>query len=218
MKSKSGILCMILGVLLMLGSLILSYANRQEEAAAQTAVMEVIPQLVQQIQKDTSREATVPQEETIPELELQIPVELLTEEDKTMDEVEIEEHRYIGYLSIPKLGLELPVMSTWSYAKLNIAPCRYTGSIRGEDLVIMAHNYSSHFGKLSRTELGDQVQFTDVEGNVVVYEIVGKDVLMPTAVEEMIAGDFDLTLFTCTYGGKNRVTVYCDRVQEPHGA
>ena len=213
MKSKSGILCMILGVLLMLGSLILSYANRQEEAAAQTAVMEVIPQLVQQIQKDTSREATVPQEETIPELELQIPVELLTEEDKTMDEVEIEEHRYIGYLSIPKLGLELPVMSTWSYAKLNIAPCRYTGSIRGEDLVIMAHNYSSHFGKLSRTELGDQVQFTDVDGNVVVYEIVGKDVLMPTAVEEMIAGDFDLTLFTCTYGGKNRVTVYCDRVQ-----
>lgn len=213
MKSKSGILCMILGVLLMLGSLILSYANRQEEAAAQTAVMEVIPQLVQQIQKDTSREATVPQEETIPELELQIPVELLTEEDKTMDEVEIEEHRYIGYLAIPKLGLELPVMSTWSYAKLNIAPCRYTGSIRGEDLVIMAHNYSSHFGKLSRTELGDQVQFTDVDGNVVVYEIVGKDVLMPTAVEEMIAGDFDLTLFTCTYGGKNRVTVYCDRVQ-----
>ncbi len=213
MKSKSGILCMILGVLLMLGSLILSYANRQEDAAAQTAVMEVIPQLVQQIQKDTSREATVPQEETIPELELQIPVELLTEEDKTMNEVEIEEHRYIGYLSIPELGLELPVMSTWSYAKLNIAPCRYTGSIRGEDLVIMAHNYSSHFGKLSRTELGDRVQFTDVDGNVVVYEIVGKDVLMPTAVEEVIAGDFDLTLFTCTYGGKNRVTVYCDRVQ-----
>ena len=29
----------------------------------------------------------------------------------------------------------------------------------------------------------------------------------------MTAGDFDLTLFTCTYGGKSRVTLRCDRVE-----
>ena len=29
---------------------------------------------------------------------------------------------YIGYLSIPSIGLELPVMSQWSYAGLKIAP------------------------------------------------------------------------------------------------
>lgn len=145
---------------------------------------------------------------------MQIPVELLTEEDTEMTEVEINGNQYIGYLSIPVLGLELPIMSSWSYPKLNIAPCRYTGSVRGEDLVLMAHNYSSHFGKLSQLDLGDMVEFTDMDGVITRYEVVGKDVLDPAAVEEMTSGDFDLTLFTCTYGGGSRVTVYCNRISE----
>jgi sortase A len=129
-----------------------------------------------------------------------------------MTEVEIDGHTYIGYLSIPKLELELPIMADWSYPKLQISPCRYTGSVRGEDLVLMAHNYASHFGGLSKLSEGDSVIFTDMDGIITAYEVVAQDVLDPYAVEEMTSGDFDLTLFTCTYGGKSRVTVYCDRV------
>ena len=81
-------------------------------------------------------------------------------------------------------------------------------------MVLMAHNYNSHFGRISQLDLGDTVVFTDMDGNVVQYEVVGEDLLDPTAVEEMTSGDFDLTLFTCTYGGGSRVTVYCDRVSE----
>lgn len=213
MKSKAGIVCIILGAALLLGALLLSRANQQEDAVAQAAVENVMPQLVQQIRENTNTEETVPENETIPELELQIPVELLTEEDKEMPEVEIKDNRYIGFLSLPDLGLELPIMSTWSYPQLNIAPCRYTGSVRGEDLVLMAHNYDSHFGRLSQLDLGDGVSFTDMDGQTTYYEVVGKDVLDPTAVEEMTSGTFDLTLFTCTYGGGSRVTVYCDRVK-----
>ena len=214
MKSKLGIVCIILGVALMLGAVFLYQSNRAEDQVAQEAVVDVMPQLVEQIREHTVQEETVPESEVIPELELQIPVELLTEEDKKMTEVEISGNRYIGYLSIPDLGLDLPIMSTWSYPKLNIAPCRYTGSVRGEDLVLMAHNYNSHFGRISQLDLGDSVVFTDMDGNVVQYEVVGEDLLDPTAVEEMTSGDFDLTLFTCTYGGDSRVTVYCDRVSE----
>jgi sortase A len=75
----------------------------------------------------------------------------------------------------------------------------------------MAHNYASHFGGLSKLSEGDSVIFTDMDGIVTAYEVVAQDVLAPNAVEEMTSGDFDLTLFTCTYGGKSRVTVYCDR-------
>ena len=214
MKSKLGIVCIILGVALMLGAVFLYQSNRAEDQVAQEAVVDVMPQLVEQIREHTVQEETVPESEVIPELELQIPVELLTEEDKKMAEVEIGGNRYIGYLSIPDLGLDLPIMSTWSYPKLNIAPCRYTGSVRGEDLVLMAHNYNSHFGRISQLDLGDTVVFTDMDGNVVQYEVVGEDLLDPTAVEEMTSGDFDLTLFTCTYGGGSRVTVYCDRVSQ----
>lgn len=203
---------MVLGAALVFGALLLSRSNQREDTAAREAVMDLMPQLVQQIRENTASEETVSEAYTIPEL--QIPVELLTEEDKEMTEVEINGNQYIGYLSIPVLGLELPIMSSWSYPKLNIAPCRYTGSVRGEDLVLMAHNYSSHFGKLSQLDLGDMVEFTDMDGVITRYEVVGKDVLDPAAVEEMTSGDFDLTLFTCTYGGGSRVTVYCNRISE----
>ena len=212
MKSKLGIICMALGAAMMLGSAFLYRSNQAEDHAAQLAVENVMPQLVQQIQEHTASEATAPQNETIPGLDLQVPVELLTEEDKEMTEVELDGNLYIGYLSIPKLGLELPILSSWSYPKLNIAPCRYTGSVRGEDLVLMAHNYNSHFGRLSQLDLGDAIIFTDMDGNTIRYEVMGEDVLLPNAVEEMTSGDFDLTLFTCTYGGANRVTIYCNRV------
>ena len=128
-----------------------------------------------------------------------------------MTEVEIDGHRYIGYLTLPGLELELPVMADWNYPQLRIAPCRYTGSVRGEDLVLMAHNYARHFGGLSELSEGDSVIFTDMDGHVTLYEVIARDILAPTAVAEMTSGDFDLTLFTCTYGGKSRVTVYCDK-------
>ena len=207
MKSKFGIVCIILGVALLLGSVLLSQINQREDAAAQQAAMEVLPQLVEQVHERTANDSTEPTE-----VELQIPVELLTEEDKKMTEVEIDGHLYIGYITIPAVQMELPVMSSWSYPKLKIAPCRYTGSVRGEDLVLMAHNYNGYFKRISELEIGDDVFFMDMDGNEIHYQVVGKDILSATAVEEMTSGDFDLTLFSCTYGGNSRMTVYCNLV------
>ena len=201
---------MLLGTLLIIGAIALTYWNQKEDDTALESVAEIVPQLVQQIQNNTDAEDVDPDADVIPEL--QIPVDLLTEEDKKMTAVEIDGNLYIGYISIPALNMELPIMSNWSYAQLRIAPCRYNGSIRGEDLVLMAHNYKSHFGPISRLELGDEVFFTDMDGKTASYAVVGKDILDPSAVEVMTAGEYDLTLFTCTYGGASRVTVYCDLV------
>ena len=126
----------------------------------------------------------------------------------------VDGHDYIGCLTIPSLGLDLPIMSGWSYPKLRIAPCRFEGSLYLDDLVLMAHNYDRHFGRIKNLRSGDIITFTDMEGTTVEYEVIALEVLEPTAVEEMTAGEFDLTLFTCTYGGQSRVTVRCDRVSE----
>lgn len=209
MKNKAGIFCMVLGMGLMLGSLLLFRSNLQDDMAAQESSRDVMPQLVQQIVEKTQEEETFPDDAA-----LNIPKEYLTQEDLTMTEVEIGGNLYIGYLTIPDLELNLPIMSNWSYSQLNIAPCRYAGSLRGDDLVLMAHNYISHFGTISQLQLGDRVIFTDMDGIITQYEVVGKDLLDPEAVEEMTSGDFDLTLFTCTYGGASRVTVYCNRITE----
>lgn len=196
MKHKIGTVLMILGTALVLAALSLLVYNQHEAASAEKASMELLPQLIAQME----------QEPTAQELPTE-PVFL----DTTMDTVEVGGQDYIGYLTIPILELELPIMSDWSYPQLRTAPCRYTGTVGGNDLVLMAHNYPTHFGPLSGLHSGDLVYFRDVHGVTTEYAVAAVDILMPDAVEEMTAGDYDLSLFTCTYGGKSRVTVRCNR-------
>ena len=208
MRNKLGFLCIALGVLLLSGAIVLQLYNRAEASSAENSAQELVPRLVAQIQ--------INQNEAIPATEpVQTGDKFVTvapEPDYEMKEEEIDGHLYIGILSIPDLELELPIMSDWSYPKLRIAPCRYHGTVLGGDLVLVAHNYKRHFGRLSELQEGAVVTFIDVEGLATSYEVVGRDVLPPTAVAEMTAGDYDLTLFTCTYGGESRVTIYLDRI------
>lgn len=132
--------------------------------------------------------------------------------DMEMPAVEIDGQRYIGILSIPSVQMALPVMSEWSYSKLRIAPCRYSGSAYSGHMVIAAHNYSTHFGLLKKVSIGDEVKFTDTEGNVFTYQVAGLENLLPTAVEDMDAKSWPLTLFTCTLEGKSRFTVRCSQM------
>ena len=53
-----------------------------------------------------------------------------------MPVVTVDGNDYIGYLSVPSLGLELPIMSDWDYDKLQLAPCRQLGSVYTDDLVL----------------------------------------------------------------------------------
>lgn len=207
MKNFAGIFCMLLGTALIGGAMYLFICNQREATEAEVLSGNLLPQLMEIIEAD---EETSTEPSTY-EQPIGTPVEFLDPSAFEMTEVEIDGYAYIGYLTIPKLELELPIMADWDYTRLRIAPCRYTGSVRGEDLVIMAHNYASHFGNLSKLTEGDSVIFTDMDGVVTAYQVIAQDILNPYAVEEMTSGDFDLTLFTCTYGGQSRVTVYCDR-------
>ena len=197
MRNKLGTICMILGTVLILAALSLFLWNRREAEQAGEAAADILPQVVEQI-AETAAEAPAPPDPF----------------DPTMTEAEIDGYLYIGYLSIPALGLELPVMSEWDYNRLNIAPCRYSGSTKTDDLVIAAHNFAQHFGGLSGLSGGEQVIFVDMDNVVSAYTVVAVEILPPTAVEEMTNGEYDLSLYTCTYGGQSRVTVRCQRPSE----
>lgn len=147
---------------------------------------------------------------------IQIPDYLLNPEME-MPEVslpELEEAGCIGILEIPSINIKLPVLSTWSYSLLKKAPCRYTGSIYLDNMVIAAHNSEAHFKKISNLQEGDIVTFTDAVGNVFTYSVAGIELLQPDEVDNMTNGQWPLTLFTCTYGGASRVTVRCEKNTE----
>ena len=201
MSAKRGTFWINLGLLLVAAALFLVGYNLRTAKQAERTAEAVISQMCQAL-------PTAPGESSPPTLP-----EYLKDPNREMPVQTIDGRDYIGVLSIPALELELPILSGCTYPNLKVAPCRYLGSAYNDSLVIAAHNYSTHFGRLSTLQDGDSVLFTDMEGTVFSYEVVALETLMPTAVEEMATGDWDLTLFTCTLGGQSRVTVRCARIE-----
>ena len=105
-------------------------------------------------------------------------------------------------------------MNEWSYPRLKLAPCRYSGSAYTGNLVIAAHNYRTHFGPIKNLTVGAQVTFTDVKGRRFSYEVSAVETIEATSVEDAVSNAWDLTLITCTPGGQARVAVRCLRADE----
>lgn len=212
-KKRKGSLLICLGLLLLAAALLLTGYNLREESAARQSAGEAAERLEEILAEETEEEETMDPEELLrleENGEIEIPDYILNPKME-MPAEEIDGQAYIGVLKIPALELELPVLRDISYPKLKIAPCRYLGSAYTADLIIAAHNYPSHFGNLKQLLTGDQLLFTDTDGNQFVYEVEELELLGPGDIEEMESGDWDLTLFTCTIGGQSRVTVRCKR-------
>lgn len=215
MKNKGGTVLITMGLLLMAAALFLALFNLRENDRAEETAADTVQQLMAALHAEPAE--SIP-EQTDPAApaeseEVEIP-DYILDPNREMPVQNIYGYDYIGMLEIPSLDLLLPVMAQWDYTRLQIAPCRYSGSPYLGNFVIAAHNYPSHFGNLYTLSEGDEVTFTDMERNVFTYAVVAVETLQPTAVEDMTSGDYDLSLFTCTVGGNYRVTVRCDVVLE----
>ena len=195
MRSKAGIVCMVTGAVLILSALFLIFCSIEENEQAGKSRDRVLQQMEKEIENKNIWNDTTGD---------------LAEKVKN---IEIDGNYYIGYLSLPVLGLELPVMKEWDYERLKIAPCRQCGTSQDDNLVIAGHNYENHFGKLSLLKNGDQVWFTDVNGSVNTYAVGAVEILNPDQVDEMKNSEWDLTLYTCTPSGSQRLTIRCERCE-----
>lgn len=222
MKNNTWKLVVLLGTLMIAsaGMLCLHNIRQSEDAAAYSeAVLDALKQRI----PEPDPEAAPQPAETAPapakedlfafyEESTDAPVQ-----SETADIV-IGNAAYCGYLTLPSLNLELPVMSRWSYPNLKLAPCRYSGSAQTNDLIIMAHNYSSHFGRIGELTNGSQFSFTDTAGIEHPYAVSFIEVIEGQDVEQMFTGqsvDWDLTLYTCTLSGQSRITIRAYRLDKP---
>ncbi len=199
------------GTMLLLAALFLVLFNLHQDKKSGDASQQALSDLRQAMSEYTTEEIIEP--ETMPEggdLFEEYVKETEPTEPPEDPAVELGGQFYTGILTIPSLGVELPVIRDWSYPNLRQAPCRYRGAAAAGDLVIAAHNYQSHFGKLNHLASGEQIVFTDVHGKVYVYEVLQTEMINGHDVDAMLAGsdeEWDLTLFTCTLSGQSRVSV-----------
>ena len=214
MKHKKGSGLIFLGLAMIVAALCLTFWNMLDENRAHSSTDEIMAQLREQVpdyhsaapslpaqmQDSDSAAVPLPGEVEIPNYRLdphrEMPVEIVNGKP------------YIGVLTVPALGLELPVIQQWSYPNLRVAPCRYTGSLAGGDMVIMGHNYRSHFTPLHRVLPGAAVEFEDVNGVVHHYTVDRIDYIHKSEAE-LLPSEHPLILFTCTAGGQNRIVIRC---------
>ena len=200
-KRRVGLVMMIIGILAVAAGGGLSGYNLWDNYRAGIQADTVLDDIVRH-QKEEAAKKSNETPETSPGLTPNFEQELQV--------LEVDGYKYIGTVSVPVIDVVLLVHEDWSLELLKNSPCRYMGSPYTGDLIICAHNYATHFGRLKNLIPGDEVIFTDVVGNEFRYTVVELETLAGTAVEEMESGAWDLTLFTCTIGGQNRVTVRCE--------
>ena len=210
MPKKTGIAMLAVGAVLILAALLLLLYNRYEDTKAGQEAESLLANVEAVIDAQATREPTPAETE----IHGTTPTPSATPLDPEMPVVELDGYEYVGYaVEIPALELKLPVMSEWDYNRLKIAPCRQFGSSRTDDLVIAAHNYQNHFGRLKDLQAGDTVTFTDMEGVINTYSIEKIETLNPSEVDAVQNSGYDLVLYTCTKGGRTRVTVFCNRIK-----
>lgn len=203
---KKGDLFIRLGLLLIVAALLLTaynifsakMAGEKAEVALQTLKADI--QTIEEESVDIVTADNRPLYEQYPDMEMPL--------------VEIDGETYIGILSLPSLGVELPVKGDFSYKALLSAPCRYYGSVYLNNMIICAHNYNSHFGRLKNLQGGDRVSFTDGDGNQFLYSVAEIVQVNGSDVDAMKNGEWDLTLFTCTLNGCERVAVRLDKIEQ----
>ena len=203
---KKGKILIIIGIVLIAGALALTGWNLWTGYAAAKAADEA----AQKVMDLTNTDPVPPEGRLLSDdpADIEYPDYILNP-DMEMPVKTVDGRDYIGTLSIPNLGILLPVQSEWNYPNLRVSPCRYSGTAYKGNFVICAHNYDRHFGQINNLSYGDKISFLDLDGNRFSYIIEEVETLRPTAVEEMISDEWDLTLFTCTLGGSTRIAVRC---------
>lgn len=196
------------GVLLLLGALAILIKTSYENANADEHARQTVEQLRENIYEQ-------PNEQPNSSISGTESVDNNTSSGQSSSKeavVVIDGTGYLGYLSFTGYGKVLPVLADWSFENLQYAPARFSGSVIDNNLVIAAHNYFSHFYLLNEMTEGNEVILTLPDGKEIHYIVDKIERLSPTEFDKLTAGDYDLTLFTCTPTGLARATVRCNKI------
>lgn len=196
------------GVLLLLGALAILIKTSYENANADEHARQTVEQLRENIYEQPNEQPN----SSISGTESVDNNKSSRQSSSKEAVVVIDGTGYLGYLSFTGYGKVLPVLADWSFENLQYAPARFSGSVIDNNLVIAAHNYFSHFYLLNEMTEGNEVILTLPDGKEIHYIVDKIERLSPTELDKLTAGDYDLTLFTCTPTGLARATVRCNKI------
>ncbi|MFI3312867.1 MAG: sortase [Eubacteriales bacterium] len=210
------LIAMALGVVCIAASAYLLLENQTEEQVAETVSAEVVSQLQEillPVTEETMEVENVPQEQ-VTYVEVDTPESIMIPEETasqaarvSIPTIRVEDVDYYGMLSLPALGLNLPVAAECDDDLMSRTPCVYLGSLKAQNLIIIAHNYQSHFGKLNTLSTGAKAVFVDGTGTMYSMTMTDMEYIDDSDIHSLISGDWQMTLITCVYGDNDHRVV-----------
>lgn len=188
-------ICMILGILLTVGSFILVLGSQLSLNAAAAENREILRTL-HTILPDTQN--AVPEERSTP----------------AMPMFEIDGENLIAILNIPAYQTELPICGIWNKNKITQRPCRYTGSIYDNSLIIGGCDRSGQFDFTKRITNGDLIFLTDMTSMQYTYVVDSIIRTNDVSTENLSASNADLVLFARNTYGFDYTVIHCVRTQK----
>lgn len=207
MRDKGNRFLIRLGLLLIAAALLLAAFNVSREYRSKKAAQQVADQLKAGMKISAEGHTTDADIARNPG-ETEIPDYLLNP-DMDMPALDMEGEKYIGILQIPSLSLELPVLRDGEEEKLDTALGCCGGSCYTGSMVIVGRNYPCFFGRLNRLRTGDEIVFTDIDGNVFLYEVQSAEQPETTVIQKLSGDGWALTLGSYTAVGHGVIAIRC---------
>lgn len=142
--------------------------------------------------------------------------EELKNNDEPIKEInqQIQGHKVIGIIKIPKIELEYPILETTTKETLNLSITKFWGNQINEigNVSLAGHNNlnGTMFGKTKKLEIGDVIELTDIQNVTLKYKVFKMYIIDPNDISCILPeqeGTREVTLITCTNGNKNRLIV-----------
>lgn len=130
---------------------------------------------------------------------------------------------YKGYpvcakLEIPKISLEVNILSTYSKQALKISATKFWGVEPNQlgNFCVVGHNLKSAFYDIKKLEIADRLFLIDEIVGKVEYEIFKIEKVVPedtNCLEPITLEKREITLITCTNDSKKRVIIKAKEIE-----
>ena len=131
--------------------------------------------------------------------------------DNSMAALSLDGTDFVGIIEIPRYESVLPVGSEWG--EVSEYPCRFSGSIYDRTMQIGATSQSGQYDFYRELSAGDEVYFTDMEGNRFSYTITNMRYEEHADAAALSRDDAALTLFIKNMYGFEYLIVFCDTAE-----
>ena len=127
--------------------------------------------------------------------------------DNTMAVLPLEGVNFTGILECPKYDSALPVCADWG--SVSRYPCRFAGSVYDSTLKIGATSQKGQYDFYREISVGDQVCFTDLQGNRFAYQVT--DIRYESHADQAALQKTDaaLTLFIKNIYAFEYILIFC---------